>query len=605
MSEQTIHSRDIRISKVFQAFYSVPEYQREYVWEAEQVEQLLSDINSELAGSDPASAPEYFIGSIVVCPGQDGILELIDGQQRMTTIFLTLCAIRDRLIELGAEPSTALGAQIAATSVDVSGNEHFRYRLDLQYEDSGDVLSRIAARNGERAGMQKTRSVANILNAYEVVLTFLRREFGDDVADQRAFYGYVINKVKLIRIRTEDVAKALKIFETINDRGVGLDSMDLLKNLLFMRARRTDFDKLKGSWKELQDTIFEMGEKPLRFLRYYIFSHYDVDVLREDQIYGWLAKNEARCGYGTNPLGFAADLLAGAKAYRNFLSGRDEHGAKNRFLENLQLLGGRAARQHLILLLAGRHLDKPLFDRLASEVEDLFFVYVITREPTRDFERNFARWAMELRKVRTEPELQEFIDRRFRPTKVELSDRFAEAFRRLQAGAVQQYRLRYILAKLSQHIELEAYGETEGTRWLASYTGSDLEIEHIFPQQPSEAAAGEFGAFDDPQVTDRLGNLVLVEKSINASLGNRPYSQKRDVYRHSQLLLTKSLSEPPKIGTNTKIDIAVARLNPFPEWNAAAVAERQDRLSILAKSVWRVPEARQTERPLASAGMTP
>lgn len=266
MSEQTIQSQDIRISEVFQAFYSVPEYQREYVWEAEQVEQLLSDINSELAGSDPASAPEYFIGSIVVCPGQDGILELIDGQQRMTTLFLTLCAIRDRLIELGAEPSTALGAQIAATSVDVSGNEHFRYRLDLQYEDSGDVLSRIAARNGERAGMQKTRSVANILNAYEVVLTFLRREFGDDVADLRAFYGYVINKVKLIRIRTEDVAKALKIFETINDRGVGLDSMDLLKNLLFMRARRTDFDKLKGRWKELQDTIFEMGEKPLRFL---------------------------------------------------------------------------------------------------------------------------------------------------------------------------------------------------------------------------------------------------------------------------------------------------------------------------------------------------
>lgn len=255
--------------------------------------------------------------------------------------------------------------------------------------------------------------------------------------------------------------------------------------------------------------------------------------------------------------------------------------------------------------MAGRHLDKPLFDRLASEVEDLFFVYVITREPTRDFERNFARWAIELRKVKTEPELQDFIDRRFRPAKVELSDRFAEAFRRLQGGAVQQYRLRYILAKLSQHIELQAYGETEGTKWLASYTGSDLEIEHIFPQQPSEAAASEFGAFEDPQVTDRLGNLVLVEKSINASLGNRPYSQKRDVYRHSQLLLTKSLSERPKIGTNTKIDIAVAKLKPFPEWDAAAVADRQEQLSIMAKSVWRLPEARQIERPLASAGMTP
>ena len=54
----------------FQAFYVVPDYQREYVWETEQVEQLLGDIADELASDDPATAPEYFIGSIVVCPGR-------------------------------------------------------------------------------------------------------------------------------------------------------------------------------------------------------------------------------------------------------------------------------------------------------------------------------------------------------------------------------------------------------------------------------------------------------------------------------------------------------------------------------------------------------
>ena len=69
-----------------------------------------------------------------------------------------------------------------------------------------------------------------------------------------------------------------------------------------------------------------------------------------------------------------------------------------------------------------------------------------------------------------------------------------------------------------------------------------------FPQQPNKEAAIEFGELVDPFVADRLGNLVLVEKSINASLGNRPYSQKRDVYRQSQLLLTKALAERPKVG---------------------------------------------------------
>jgi hypothetical protein len=397
----------------------------------------------------------------------------------------------------------------------------------------------------------------------------------------------VINKVKLIRIQTKDVAKALKIFETINDRGVGLDSMDLLKNLLFMKADREEFEKLKTDWKALQDVIYAMGEKPLRFLRYFIFSRYDVDILREDEIYAWFSKNEKLCGYASNPLGFARELLRGAQAYRNFLEGQDQNGAKNSYLENLRLLGGKAARQHLILLLAGRHLPPPLFDRLAGEVEDLFFVYVITREPTRDFERDFARWAADLRKVNDAASLDEFVAQRFIPAKAALAARFTDAFRRLTAATVQQYRLRYILAKLTQHIDIEAYGETQGTRWLSRYTG--FEIEHIYPQQPGPEAKAEFGDSAEPDIANRLGNLVLAEKSINASLGNRPYSAKRSVYPQSQLLLTKALPERPKIGSKTKIDLAVAKLDPYEKWNEAAVGARQETLTELARTVWGVP----------------
>ena len=302
MTEQTIQSQDIKVADVFQAFYVVPDYQREYVWEAEQVEQLLNDINAEL-GNDSGQAPEYFIGSVVVCPGTAAdVLELIDGQQRMTTLFLTLCAIRDRIKELGEQPPGALEPQIAATSTDPSGRDHFRYRLDLQYEDSGDIIVRIAQGTLDEAEEKSTRSIANIRNAYRVTLDFLKGEFGDDTDALRAFYGYLSNKVKLIRIQTKDVTKALKIFETINDRGISLDSMDLLKNLLFMKASRDEFERLKVHWKELQDVIFAMREKPLRFLRYFIFSHYDVDVLREDEIYGWFAKHDSVCGYAADPI---------------------------------------------------------------------------------------------------------------------------------------------------------------------------------------------------------------------------------------------------------------------------------------------------------------
>ena len=584
---QRIQSEDISVKTLFQSFYAVPDYQREYVWATDQVDQLLHDILSEMSDTDPNQAPEYFIGSIVVCPGNNGLFDLIDGQQRLTTLYVTLCGIRDRLQALNSGLST-LNSQIADASVDASGEETRRYRLELQYEDSGDALISIAEH--QKIDRAVTRSMKNIENAHEAITKFLTNEFGDDVTSVSRFYGYLINKVKLIRIQTEDVAKALKIFETINDRGVGLNSMDLLKNLLFMKATPGQFDRLKDTWKSLQDTIFEMSEKPLRFLRYFIFSRYDVDVLREDEIYGWFSKNEEIAGYGSAPIRFAHELVSAASAYKNFRAGKDEEGNANRHLDNIRLLGGQAARQHLILLLAGRHLPLNLFDRLAQEVENLFFCDVITREPTRDFERNFARWAIELRGIDTVEQFERFIAQRFAKEKANLSVRFDDAIGRLTSTSIQQYRLRYLLSKLTQYIELQAYGETESTKWLEYYTSGGFEIEHIFPQQPCAEAADEFGPQDDPEIEFKLGNIVLVEKQINASLGNRAYSQKRSVYQQSKLLLTRALAERPKVGVSTQIDRALSTIEPYPAWNEAAVNDRQRSLTLLARAVWGMHE---------------
>ena len=364
MTTQRIQSEDISVTGLFQSFYAVPDYQREYVWGTEHVEQLLNDVIAEMSATTSDQVPEYFIGSIVVCPGNSGLLDLIDGQQRMTTLYVMLCAIRDRLKALADNGLSVLNSQIADASVDTSGEETHRYRLDLQYEDSGNALISIA--KGEPISGTMTRSMQNISNAYHVITRFLVSEFDDDAVSVRRFYGYLTNKVKLIRIETEDVAKALKIFETINDRGVGLNPMDLLKNLLFMKATPEQFNDLKGTWKILQDTIFQMGEKPLRFLRYFIFSRYDVDVLREDEIYEWFSRNEAIAGYGPDPIGFAGELISAANAYQRFRLGKDERDAANRYLDSMRQLGGQAARQHLILLLAGRHLSPELFDQLVQ-----------------------------------------------------------------------------------------------------------------------------------------------------------------------------------------------------------------------------------------------
>ena len=92
-----IESKDLSIEDLYKDFYTVPDFQREFVWEREQVEKLLQDVHDEFYDEDGIiiKGSEYFLGSIVVCRADDGTFSLIDGQQRMTTIYLVLCAIRD------------------------------------------------------------------------------------------------------------------------------------------------------------------------------------------------------------------------------------------------------------------------------------------------------------------------------------------------------------------------------------------------------------------------------------------------------------------------------------------------------------------------------
>lgn len=245
MTLQTTESKDVSLGDLFANFFVVPNFQREYVWGTDEVRQLLEDVYAEYSDSDRNTDSEYFIGTIVTCVGDDAVYQLIDGQQRMTTSYLVLCAIRDYMKQIQGGEIQALTPQIAATSVDRKGRDVFRYRVALQYEDSCGVLETIAKAEPAPNGKNSTRSVRNILNAYEVIKGFLEEQCKDEKS-LRSFYAYFTQNVKLIRVKTISITHALKIFETINDRGVGLDSMDLLKNLIFMQASMKQFDKLKS-----------------------------------------------------------------------------------------------------------------------------------------------------------------------------------------------------------------------------------------------------------------------------------------------------------------------------------------------------------------------
>ena len=441
---------------------------------------------------------------------------------------------------------------------------------------------------------EKTTSVIRIRSTYHDIMEFLRVNNDESAKKLKLFYATFTKRVKLIRIITPSLTNALKVFETVNDRGVGLNAMDLLKNLLFMKTTPDEYPTLKQRWKDLIDTLDGCHEKPLRFLRYYIMAHFELDAkkpLREDDIYDWFTKNMRTVGLNDRPLAFVATLIECANAWSNFLEAKDVGGTANPYLRNLTLLSG-AARQHFILLLAGRNLPPELFSKLCSAIENLFFCYIITREPTKTFERNFSVWASELRAITDETALDDFVRKRFTSDLEKRRGNFDFAFQGLKQSRIQHYRMRYILAKLTQYIEQQAWSNPAHAS-LDQYIASTVEVEHILPATPSQEVTDSFDQLEQyDEYVEQLGNLTLLEKTINTSVSNDLYSKKLPGYRQSSYLLTKSLAEKPQVGVNTQLNRAVEHLISFTEWNSEAIMRRQMMLARLAVFVWDMPGPR-------------
>lgn len=589
------------LEKCFKNFYVVPDYQREYVWEERQVNQLLSDVFDEF---DNNHNKEYFIGSTVVFKDNNGSYELIDGQQRTTTLFLIICALKYVYKEWNLDTDT-LDRMIKDKTVNALGDSIDKYKLELQYKDSSNILNVISSLSDRPENLKG--SAERLFNAYENIIAFLNQNFRKDKPEQlKKFFVYLYRKLKFIQIETPEINDALKIFETINERGIGLNPMDLLKNLIFRQVDRNEFTKLNTKWQQLVSILAKNNEKPLRFLRYFIMANYNVnspkgdEILREDEIYNWITKpeNTIQCNYEKEPFDFVDLLIENAEIYVKYFKGEDQIG-QNIFLNNIRKLGGGSFRQHLILLLAGRKLSKPLFDHFAKQIETLIFFYFITREPTKEFERNFSKWAKDLINIKTAEELDLFIKDKIKPEVDEKRNSYKSSFLDLNQNSVQQYRMRYILAKIAQYVDQQRLGSYI-PQTLDNYITTGIEVEHILPFTPENGLREKIGEEYD-EVKIKLGNLTLLEKSINASIGNNDfYNHKVGEYSKSSIYLTKSISILENVGTNTAITRINQRLKSFTDWNSSTIAERQELLFDLSKSIWEVDYINEKkEKPVA------
>ncbi len=602
-----IENHKYSIEEAFrECFYIVPDYQREYVWTDKEVHQLLEDIGEQI---DAGTTREYFIGTVLVSPtDQKNHYEVIDGQQRLTTFFLLLCALK-HLFQ--GEPQRQMIAGLISTSyVDSDGEVCTTLKLEPRYESAGEVMAKLveldaepmAVRTGIQAsGIASFGSLENLVNAYSTLYRYLKDNY-DDTAKLKKYWGYLANNVVFIQIST-DVSSALKIFETINERGVGLNPMDLLKNLLFTQVKQTQFTQLKDEWKKITKPLEKEKEKPLRFLRYFLMANYVIKnergdaVVREDEIYDWfIAKgNAALCDYEGKPFEFVRKVIRNVEHYLAFANGLGNDGKPSLAMDSLKRLAGGAFSLHYVLLLAAANFSKPLFDHFVAQLESFLFYYIFTKTPTKDLERSFSQWADELRAIAetTDPvkqkvQLNTFVADRFEKNMAGKSQELADALKRFTLYTMQQYRTRYLLARLTQHVEMAFKGVKERDS-LQQYT--NLEIEHILPQSPKGELRVSWDVENPDKIYDDyknlLGNLTLLEKPLNIVAGNDFYDLKLVEYRKSGNYLTRSLAELIISGHDTSINRMNKKLEAFTVWNAKTIQKRHELLIVLIKDIWK------------------
>jgi uncharacterized protein with ParB-like and HNH nuclease domain len=590
------------IEKLDRYFFNVPDYQREYVWKADdEVEQFIVDIDNEYI-EETQYQKSYFIGSIILVESK-GKFDVIDGQQRLTTIIIALCAFRDiiskhkkanKLSEKTEEYFNSVRKLLYKFDIET---DKMQYRIDLQYEDSKEYLSSLIS--NEDFNETKTNSINKMEAAYNRLKSHFESYLENGIDALTSYLRYFLLRIELVVIETEELSSALKIFETINQRGAGLNAMDLVKNLIFKEAKEEEFSSIKKTWEKLVHELDSCNEiNPLRFLRYVLIARYHNGVIREDEIYKWIISPEGKksTGFEDKPKKFAKELYNASKRYSRLIRATEllGDGVEFKNVTSIGFINKYKSRQHLLLLMAlNDSFSDEDIDYLAAQIESLLMFSITAGIQSKYNETRFANWAKILRKIKTREELEKFVDDNIYEFVCDNYYKFENEFlNKYDWNYRPLYRVRYILGKMDNYLRrISNLPENS-----SEFYDKKIQIEHILPQTPlNNWQPDEFTDDDNYRLTiHKLGNITLLEPHINQSINKMNdlqrdwFSDKCSQYRNSDILLTKALSLEYSIG-ETAIKKLLDQLEyRFKNWNKETIDLRQSILFEIALKTWQV-----------------
>lgn len=494
--------------------YVVPLFQRSYSWDKKEWEILWDDIVELCEAGDSRS---HFIGSIVTMPTisvPEGVAKylLIDGQQRLTTIFILLAFLRDKAKQSG-QPE--LAEEIHNTLI-VN-----QYKKDLDYYkfqptqiDRGIFRSIINSDNSTLDGQ--------ILEAYH----FFEKKFRQISIDIQALKKTITNNLSIVSIVLDPDDNPHLVFESLNAKGKPLTQADLIRNYFFMRIHVDEQESIYSRyWLPMQEAL---GDYLTEFIRHYLMK--DGKMVKQTDVYFSL-KDIVNQG---NALDYLRDLLRFSRYYEKLLySEREENAEVRKLLSRLNRFEVNTAYPFLLNCYddySQSKISAVEFADILKILENFLIRRFICNVPTHGLNKVFPLLYRNIANNMSNT-LMEGLKKELQ-TKGYLKD--VEFKSRLMNTKLYGAGDRAIKAKLI----LESIEESYGHKEQVSFEG--LSIEHIMPQTLTEYWQSHLG--DDWEITHELllhtiGNLTLT--AYNAELSNDDYESKKSHLCSSHIEMNK------------------------------------------------------------------
>lgn len=547
--------------------YRIPRFQRDYSWTNEEWEDLWMDLLGTLKADGEAA---HYMGYLVLQSADDKTFDVIDGQQRLTTISIIVLAILksiQRLIDAGndAEANKRRKEQIQQTYVGYLDPVTLvaRPKLSLNRNNNNYFQTYLVPlghlpQRGFRASEHQLRKAFEWFD--KRVADYLKASTGDEGMRLAKLVEDISDRLFFTVITVTDELNAYKVFETLNARGVRLSATDLLKNYLFSvldRGGETDHElrNLEDRWEAIVGRL--QSENFPDFLRVHWNSRRS--FARQADLFKTI-----RAQVGTPEAVFLLlremeeDLdtyLALSSPEPSDWSQEDKNLAS--FLKTFRV------RQPFPLLLAAKRMfDAPDFTGLlrATVVISMRF-NVIGSYGTAEQERKYNEVAERIAKKELTTlgsALQAM--RSIYPDDTAFRAAFAEKTIRTTDSRNNRV-VRFILCALEKHLSGQDY----------SFTSDAFNIEHVLPQNAPDGWGG-FGNDDAEAMVYRLGNMTLLQAGANRDLGAVTYDQKRAIYEQSGFAITKKLA------------------NDNAEWTQGRIAAQQIWMATQATSIWRIAQ---------------